>query len=458
MIRTVALAISLSAAAHCLAAQPGDFRFHKDIACGEAGMESIVGVVLDPDVYADTRDGFPDLRIFDAAGRETPFVIETATESRTHTVRAGCPALAPSLKERPEGLEIVVPLEKDSPAADGLVIVTPLTNFERRVRVFGSQDGKEWKPLVADGLVFDYSRYMDVNNREIRLPKNDCRQLKIVISGIDDTTESPLRELTRKYQGGNESERVERMTLERRPFRIDRIELWSEKTETLAQHQKQVEYPVKLGRIEQDTDEKATVVYVAARREPLTALTLETKSRNFSRPIVVQTPTKRGGQARWTDVAHGHISLLRFGQFRREALSVSFPEQRQSEYRIVIRNEDSPPVEVSGVKSRGNEYRAIFLAEKDQSYRLDYDSDNVESPRYDAAAVLAPLQSQGVRPSVGKLGKQVANTTNPEPPTASARRLLNDPLFMGGVIVVLVAVLAWALFRATRRINDIPKE
>ena len=61
-----------------------------------------------------------------------------------------------------------------------------LTNYERRVRVFGSEDGMDWTPLVADGLVFDYSRYMDISNREIRLPKNNCRQFKISIAGIAD--------------------------------------------------------------------------------------------------------------------------------------------------------------------------------------------------------------------------------------------------------------------------------
>jgi hypothetical protein len=455
MIRTIALGLLMGVAAPCMAAQPDDFRFHKDVNRGDGRRETIVAVALDADVYAATRDSFPDVRIFDAAGKETPFVLESATESRTQSVRVACPSLAPSLKERPEGLEIVIPLDKDSPPADGLTIVTPLANFERRVQVFGSQDGTDWKPLVADGLVFDYSRYMDVSNREIRLPKNDCRRLKVLISGVEDTKESPFRELTRKYQGGSESERVERTRLERRPFRIERIELWSEKTETLAQRPKQVEYPVTLAHVEEDAAEKATVVHVTARREPLTELTIETKSRNFSRAVVVQVPTTRGVHTRWTDVAHGQISRLRLGQFHREALSVSFPEQRQSQYRIVIRNEDSPPLEITGVKSRGNQYQAVFLALKGESYRLDYGSEEAEPPRYDAAAVLGPLRLQGDRPSDATLGTQIANAAV-APPAINAHRLLNNPLFMGVVIATLVAVLAWALFRATRRINEIP--
>jgi len=53
---------------------------------------------------------------------------------------------------------------------------------------------------------------------------------------------------------------------------------------------------------------------------------------------------------------------------------------------------------------------------------------------------------------------QSANAAASESPPLNARRLLNNPLVMGAVIAVLVAVLGWALFRATRRINEIPKE
>ena len=44
-------------------------------------------------------DGFPDLRIFDAAGKETPFVLEKATETRTQTVRVDCPSRVDSLSK-----------------------------------------------------------------------------------------------------------------------------------------------------------------------------------------------------------------------------------------------------------------------------------------------------------------------------------------------------------------------
>jgi len=46
----------------------------------------------------------------------------------------------------------------------------------------------------------------------------------------------------------------------------------------------------------------------------------------------------------------------------------------------VIRNEDSPPLAITGNYAHGNAYRAIFLAAEGKSYRLGYGSDDAEPP------------------------------------------------------------------------------
>ena len=121
-------------------------------------------------------------------------------------------------------------------------------------------------------------------------------------------------------------------------------------------------------------------------------------------------------------------------------------------------NEDSPALKITGVKARGNQRRAVFLAGANQTYRLYYGADEAETPKYDAVAVLGSLRLQGDRSSDGLLGTQSANAAASESPPVNARRLLSDPRIMGSVIVVLVVVLGWAIFRAMRRINEIPKE
>jgi hypothetical protein len=439
------------------AAEPANFRFWKPIDRGPSTVEALVAAPFDAEVYAGTRAEFPDVRTFDGQGREVPFLVEKVTETRTHTVRERCASRVVSLNEQADGVEVIIQLQDATPAAEGLTIYTPLQNFERRVRVFGREEGMGWKPLVADGVVFDYSRYMDISNGEIRLPKNGCRQLKISIAGITDVGESPLMELTRKYRGGKEAERTERTILERRPFRIDRIELWHENDEKFYEYDKKTDYPVEQYRVEQDAADKSTVVSVRTRREPLTGLTVETSDRNFSRWAVVEAPVERGVRKEWVEIGRDRLSLVDFGKYHSQALGISFPERRQGEYRIVIHNEDNPPLRVTGVKARGNVFRAVFLAAAKETYRLGYSSDDAREPNYDAAAVLAPLRLEGQQPVEARLGQQVANPAS-RPSPATMRSVLKNPLVLGGAIIVLVVVLGWALFHATLRINQLPKQ
>ncbi len=49
----------------------------------------------------------------------------------------------------------------------------------------------------------------------------------------------------------------------------------------------------------------------------------------------------------------------------------------------------SRPLEITGVVAEGNVYHLVFLALKDTAYRLYYGSEAAERPSYDMAVVLA---------------------------------------------------------------------
>jgi hypothetical protein len=186
---------------------------------------------------------------------------------------------------------------------------------------------------------------------------------------------------------------------------------------------------------------------------------LETSSRNFNRAAVVESPVTHGVRTDWVPIAQGQLRLVDFHGYHSEDLKIALSEHRGEEYRIVVRNEDSPPLSITGVKARGNEYRAVFLAAADEPYRLGYGSDRVEEPKYDAAAVLFAL-GRGRNAVVAALGPQVANPASAAAADGalSARRLLNNPLLLGGLGLGLAALLGWAIFQATRRISQLPQD
>ena len=143
---------------------------------------------------------------------------------------------------------------------------------------------------------------------------------------------------------------------------------------------------------------------------------------------------------------------------RRELLSIPMSERREPLYRIVIRNEDSPPLEVTGVKARGNVYRAALLGQEGKTYRVCYGSETAKQPRYDTSAVLAAMDRE-YHPVEVRPGPQAENPEFGREEAGSPltlRTLFDSPVFLVAVICLTAVVLGWALVRAARRIDRVP--
>jgi len=435
------------------AAEPR-FRFRKDIDRQAAPGEELLAAVLDRDVYAATRDGYADLRIYDEGGTEVPYLLEQARQRQTERVREDCPSEVVSLRDvNGQSLEIIVKLRDKAPSAGGLTVVTPLTNYEHRLKVYGSRGDRDWAPLVSDGLIFDYTRYMDVRNGDVSLPANDFRRFKLEIEQVLDQRESPFLELAEKSQGGLKEQRIEVSQIERRPFRIDRINLWRTVERDSALKARQTGYAIESLQIEQDVKEKVTRINVRSRREPLTGFTLETPSRNFNRVVKVLVPVTEGVRTDWQEAGHGTVHRFQLRGFHKEELMVRFAERRNESYQIVIENADNPPLEITSVQAEGNLYRLVFLAAPGRRYRLDYGSDTAGSPRYDTAAVLASL-GPGYQPIEVGLGNQV---TNPGYRNGTGLgKLLGSSLVLFLALALMVVVLGWVLFRAGKQVKKLP--
>ena len=469
MKRFITIAATLALAAVTFAQGTGVLRYWKDVDRAPGKDEEILSFSLDSDLYAATRDGMPDLRIFDNDGTAVPYLIETQLQDREEKVRQEFSTEIVHLRPDGNALEIHLRLTEKSPAADGLIVSTPLRNYERKVRVAGSQDGTNWTPVNAEGLIFDYSQHMDISSRNIALPKNSFRQFKVTISDITDELESPFKSLSKTFREAKEEKRVELTTIERRPFRIDQIKIWHESP---VQEAKTVSRSLSRFEAVEDAIKKTTVITVWTGREPINRLNLETANRNFSRQVTIEVPSSKapagaaGKKSRseggaeetstWHAIGSGTIENINFRDQVRKSEGISFPERREESFRIIIQNEDNPPLTISGVKAQGNLQRAVFLAQPGKTYRVFYGSGTLEQPHYEAAKVLDTLRKTNTPVLVG-LGAQKTNDDFQEGP-GKPNGILNNWLFLGGAITAMVAVLAWSLFSAGKRLEAIPKD
>jgi hypothetical protein len=147
------------------------------------------------------------------------------------------------------------------------------------------------------------------------------------------------------------------------------------------------------------------------------------------------------------------LSRIDFRTLKRESLTIPFTETRAAEYRLAIDNGDNQPLEITAVTGRGHVYEVVFLATADKKYELRYGDAKATAPNYDIAAIAASLH-EGFAPLTATLGEESLAEAAAEPPAPFLKRLLNNTWAMTAVIGVLVLVLAAALYRATKHLEN----
>lgn len=428
------------------------FEFSKPIEMPSIEESEMIVVSLDDDVYDATNDDFSDVRLLNEARTPTPFLIRSAGETRIDTQRQLLKIEKQTARPMEDGgLEILLTLDQDQPPITGLRLVSSLRNFEHRVRVFASPDAAQWTPIAEEGLIFDYSRFIDVRNDSITFAGTPERLIRIVIDDVTAEQESRLLELTRSLRQGEEQGLTERYSVDRRPFRVDAVEVWSDIPRRVIDAIKRVPVEVASVQVDHDADERVSTVVFETRRQPLTRLTLRTESRNFNRPVRLEVPPENATSTRWRTVASGVLSSLDFKSLAKNELSLSFPESRHAQYRLVIDNGDNPPLDVQGVAAEGSVKEMIFLATPKSEWAIIYGNPQAKMPGYDVVAIRQAL-SQGFESEPASLGPQ-------SPYVAAAGRtmtwqdLVNNRWLLLGMISVLVVMLGWVLYQAAGRVD-----
>lgn len=428
------------------------YRYSRPVTHQDDGKQSLLAVFLDDAVYANSADGFKDLRLVDQNGVETPYLLQKIAARKTVVKRLPSRSTAQVLqKTGNDGISITINLDKDAANADGLSVITDQHDFEYTLQIQGSEDGQTWQVLVENAGIYDYSRYMAIGNRDIAMPASSYRHFKIIVAKATQTHSAELLELTRTLHGQEELQRSEKIDLHREPLHIERIEFWHNQAETLPEAEQSFDYPVAGFKVTQDGEHKTSLIDIETQRQPLTGFKLKTTAPNFNRGADVQIPIQQGVETRMQTIGNGTLEALHFQDINREQTAVSFPEHRRTKYRMLIRNQDNPPLAIADVTGLGPRYQLLFLAQPGLSYQLKYGSEQAEMPRYDTAPI-QELLKKGYQTSEAGLAPEI--TATPVPESFDIGKLLNSKLFLGGAIALMVLVLGWSLFRVGKRLGD----
>jgi hypothetical protein len=423
---------------------------HQRTLTAQTTQEEIAAAPLDGSSWEEIKPGATDLRVVNQDNAFVPHLMRRASAKRVRRMRVRCPASIQTLREHPDNrITFDLKLSDANPSADTLVFDTPLKNFERLISIDGVTKENIAQPLVAEALIYDYTRFMDVRHVSVALPRNDYPILRVTIDAVTDTTQSPRAQITRTLHDSNETQRTETTTETTRPFRIDAARLFTHKDLPSNRETTTIDYPIAKWTSREDSKHNTTVIELTTRNIPLTELAISTDTRNFSRRATLEVPYRRDGREQWRTIAATTLSRVSFREFTRATTALSFTETQTTRLRLTLHNGDAPPLHISALTGRGPQWQALFLAAPENSYRLLLTSANATPPAYDTAH-LAQLLERDITPTPFNVGPLTKNPDyNPKAGRGTSTWVGSKTLFIIGIILV-VAILGIGLLRASK--------
>ena len=413
---------------------------------------SLAAVRLDKTIYEHIAD-FSDIRLLDTNGTEIPFRVRLLRKTKPKTIKTTRTATIISLKRLPDNkIEIVVKNPDKNRIPVSLTIRTPNKNYDKKISISTAPNQKgKWTPFGGEHSIFDYSAIIALSNDNAPLPSQPTgRFYKITVSNFSETKQSKRMALVTERRSGKEFSEIKKVMRFDDEFKIDSVALNFEKK--IEAKDAPVTEPAESAIIANSNVKKNTIVVLNTFKQPIVEMKLSTPSVNFNRQWTLKSSNDR---KEWLQVSSGGIEKIRVGSYARTTLKLHFQETRSRYLKLIIRNQDAPPIKIDGVECRRNAYAVEFIVppKGGDSLKLYYGGDLPE-PRYDIEAVLSKLT--GTDPTFLKLG---AETPNPaySPGKSEENSFWTSKTMMYVVIGVVCLFLLLLLTSGFRKIDDIPE-
>ena len=429
----------------------GEWRVTREIG-GETDATAVAAVPLDAHVFENSLPELADLRVLDSAGREVPRVIQPEHDFIFESRLTPREAKIKNLEQLADGgLAVVCEIERTNAVSLTRVTVrTPLRNYEQTVTVCVPDGEGAWRPVKAAEPLFDYSRFADVKKESVDFPALTNRQFKLVIGQADDRVFSSYPSMTEETDGGKAVQRqFKRYSVERRPFRIDAVS-FSDTERVAVAKEKREQVTVRDVSVSEDAEHKSTVLTIRAARRPAVGVVLNPEQQNFERAVTVESEASGG----WAPVARGRVVRSRLpGVKPRDEREVAFNEVCADTLRVLIRNDDNPPLTfgAGGVALSRRVYRVAFIAEKGERYRLAYCNPLIKA---------APVYEQGVTAYLNSGQQAKVWSLSPAPAGAVAYGAdvrARQFLAKRGMLLLSVAVMLALGFLILRAVKHVEK-
>jgi len=341
----------------CAAGLPSDWQREQPFNVPAPGL---VKLSLPVETLDAALPALEDLRLYDDAGNELPYLIErpVPVEKVIQNVRSFHVSLTPS--------NTVIVLETGlTRPLDDVTLETPAGSFIKPVRIEGSTDLKRWQILEQGQPIF---RQPDGASRlHVSFPAGAWPWLRLT---VDDQRSPPI------------------------PFTGARIHV------AVSEPAPSERLPVTITERNENPGETRLALNLGAANLSIVAVQIETAEPLFTRHVTLAVPQVSEDTVREQTIGQGVIYRIAVeSQPASESLLVPLDSQvRSRELLLFIRNQDSPPLPITAVRVERRPVYLVFLARQAGAYHLLTGNSHCAAPGYDLAALGMNLKSVAVAP------------------------------------------------------------
>ena len=336
---------------------PSDWQHEQSFDVATTGL---VKISLPVETMDTARPQLEDLRLYDGAGNEVPYLIERPTP----VLRAVQAAKSFQVMLNLNATTIMLETGLTQPL-DGVTLETPARSFIKAVRVEGSDDGKSWRTLAQARPIFQQP--YGAGQLHVSFAAGARHWLRLT---VDDQRSQPI-----PFTGAL----VHAAASEPTP------------SET---------FPATIFERNENPGETRLALNLGAANLNIAAIQIETAEPLFMRQVSLAIPKITEDCIREQTIGQGVVYRIAVeGQTPSETLSVPLENQvRSRELLLFIKNGDSPPLQISAVRIVRRPVYLIFLGRQPGPFHLLTGNHLCDAPHYDLSALNMNLKSLIVSP------------------------------------------------------------
>ena len=371
--------ITVAFAATVLQAQAPQFRYERPVATDAAGPTRlavdaalVLGASSLPIVQTEagrgpqqvrtiTREGFRDLRLFDASGREVPYLFVWPDPEPIESIRATLLPIA--VTEKTSGFEADLGSVQ---VVETMSVIGLPRPYMKRLILEGSGDRQHWTTLVGEGTLFDLPAER-LRQTDLPFRAGPYRFLRVT---WDDTNSGRVPLPTEVYAGRGRANVLEpprvviEVPFERRPSEPGRSR-----------------YRVRLPRL--------GLRFIG--------FDLHVGNNYVFREAFLTEARLQGTQLVPHEIGRGMLSKVVRDGLTAEFLSLTFPPPTEHTVDLVVEDGNNPPLDLQRITLFVHRYPWIYFESPGGPITARYGNDTLTPPQYDLEAARASINVASAR-------------------------------------------------------------